>query len=257
VITARLTGGLGNQMFQYAAARRLALRHSTSVRLDLGWYNEQTRPFQLFELQVPDMEVIRTASPEEVPGLSVFQEPHYEFAPETLALPDNTYLCGYFESVRNFADAEAEIRREFQPRDLALIPRVSSRINALKNGRPLVGVHVRRGDLRVVNGGKYLVPAERIVEGTQYFSDAHFLVFSDEIDWCREHLQGPNISYSEFSTPLEDLFAMSLCDHHIIGNSSFAWWAAFLNRKTPKRVVETRTYAVVAYDNFPEGHWRE
>jgi hypothetical protein len=63
-------------------------------------------------------------------------------------------------------------------------------------------------------GGKYLLPVERILNAMGQFHGCDFLVFSDEADWCRKFIRGPEVAYSPFSTAIEDLFAMSICDHH-------------------------------------------
>lgn len=68
------------------------------------------------------------------------------------------------------------------------------------------------------------------------FRDADFLVFSDDMSWCRENVQGPGVFYSPFQTVLDDFFAMAHCDHNIVANSTFSWWAAWLN-SNPNRVV--------------------
>src|SRR5262249_43268992 len=157
-----------------------------------------------------------------------------------LDLPNNTYLSGYFESERNFIDVARHIRSEFRPRDGILIKCVKAEIqNIRRPQRPLVAVHVRRGDFQFFAGGKYLLPVERIFDGMSRFHDCDFLIFSDDLGWCRECIRGPDIIYSPFTTAIEDLFAMSICDHHVIGGSSFAWWATWLNPNPRKVIVGT------------------
>jgi hypothetical protein len=230
MIGIRLTGGLGNQMFQYAAARRLAIRHNTIVCLDLSWYDDpekaaatgqawRARPFQLTRLTISEPMIITAAdlaTEHQIVGHglhnwsrrfpTIYSEPDYTFRSQILDLPDNSYLSGHFESERNFADVADRIRFEFRPRDGILVERVEAAIQIMRGPhRPLVAVHVRRGDFRYFAGGKYLLPAERIIDAMGQFRGCDFLVFFDETDWCREYIRVPEVAYSPFSTAIEDL----------------------------------------------------
>jgi hypothetical protein len=270
MITVHLMGGLGNQMFQYAAARRLALVHNTEVCLDLRWYerpqeNGYPRPFELAQLAIPGPVIVDPNNfwgrvvrlrywaavqlrqrRKRVPG--VYFEPHYRFSPDILCLPNHTFIIGYFESERNFADAADQIRGEFQPRDGALVHRVKEAIASIRRpGRNLVSVHIRRGDLGLVAEGALLVPREKILGAMSWFQKKiDFIIFSDDMEWCRDNIRGEGIIYSPFDTVIEDLFAMSLCDHHIVGNSTLSWWGAWLN-PSPSKI------AVVPLDDFRSG----
>jgi hypothetical protein len=275
MITVRLMGGLGNQMFQYAAARRLALKHDTVVCLDLSWYDDPANlaaPFQLTKLAISEPAIVKRRGIRALrshvtwlvgktlqdwswrfPG--IYFEPHFSFRPEVLDLPNHTYLSGFFESVRYFADVANHIRSEFRPRDDILTKRVEAAVKIMR--RPhhaLVAVHVRRGDFRFAWGGKYLLPPEIILDGMSRFSDCEFLLCSDEIDWCRTFIRGSNVIYSPFSTAIEDLFAMSICDHHVIGLSTFGWWPAWLNSNPRKVVVGLTNEQILTHYAFPEDH---
>lgn len=135
-----------------------------------------------------------------------------------------------------------------------------NRLKELKNtGKELVSIHVRRGD--------YLLPHHHhfCILGLDYYNEAighfledieryHFVVFSNEIDWCKENLiEGDMITFVQpgaedygWSAPsesgIEDLILMSLCDHNIIGNSSYSWWAAFKNENKNKKVICPKNY---------------
>jgi hypothetical protein len=265
VITVRLTGGLGNQLFQYAAARSLALKHNTCVRVDTtaygSWFSsplERNRSFELTQLSLADpvvptgaalaaLQVKRTAaSALRLTGLYAspryFYETLWHFNPAVLALPDGAYLKGFFQSEKYFADIKDEIRREFRPRDPQAAIRVAERMRGLRRDRPLVSLHIRRGDYLRFKRGEMLEPLERIRQTMALFSDSDFLVFSDDLDWCRENLAGPEVLFSPFNTALDNLLAMTMCDHNIIAGSSFGWWGAWLNPNPRKRVVARATW---------------
>ena len=130
------------------------------------------------------------------------------------------------------------------------------------DGAPVVSLHVRRGDLAhaveklddrgLVYGGP--VGLEYINAAMRHFdATCHFLVFSDtvaDIEWCRQHIHGPHVHYSSGHTDMEDFALMSACDHHIIANSTFSWWAAWLDPKPGKRVIAPRQWG------FPDARFK-
>jgi hypothetical protein len=269
MIIVYLMGGLGNQMFQYAAARRLALVHNTNVGLDLRWYerpqeNGHPRPFELGQFAIPEPVIIdptnfrgrivrfRYWAAKQLrqrgmrfPG--VYFEPHHRFNPNILRLPNHTFLVGHFESECNFADVADQIWAEFQPRDRALVRGVKEAIASIRRpGRSLVSVHVRRGDLGLIANGALLIPRDKTLSAMNWFADSDFLVCSDDMEWCRANIKGEAVIYSPFQTTIEDLFAVSLCDHHVLSNSTFSWWGAWLNRNPGK-------IAVAPLDDFRTG----
>lgn len=263
VITVRLTGGLGNQMFQYAVARRLALKHGTRVRLDTSAYGswltgpaDANRRFELLCLRVEDplipdgarlatIQALRAAANQlrlrhmPIPRRYYFEPPHhYHFDARVLDLPDGSDLSGFLQSEKYFADVADHIRREFTPRDPLLAQNVARRVAQLRrSGRKLVSLHVRRGDYLKMRGGTNLLLPDYFTTAMARFEGCDFLVESDDLDWCRANVKGDNILYSPFETGFEALIAMTHCDSNIIANSSMSWWGAWLNPRPDKTVV--------------------
>lgn len=261
MITIRFTGGLGNQLFQYATARALAERHGTEVLGDLADYGVRfpvgsrrpkrpDRPFDLARLAPGRLKYAagwagylahRRAKPDWPKWLSLFGptyvEPHAaRFDPVVLDLPDGTALVGYFQSERYFSAIAGSLRRELRPADPMLSARVAAKVGALRRpGRELVSVHVRRGDYLEYDG--LVIEAERIRAAMARFPGSDFLVFSDDMAWCREALGGENVEFSGFQDALEDFYAMGLCDHHVIANSTFSWWAVWLATRGDTRRI--------------------
>jgi hypothetical protein len=297
MIITYLCGGLGNQMFQYAAARRLATHLGTELKLDLGEYRSGAdhrpqgltdfrRPLKLYELSVTepaateaelarfkdrfgttstrDRLVRRIRNYLERPQLlwpaSHVKERGYRFESLILELPDNTYLQGYWQSWRYFADIEPEIRTRFQIKDPSIAAGARIQIDRLRQlGGPVVALHVRRGDL--AHAVEKLKDSKKVYSGPlgleyirkaigRFGSDARFLVFSDtqvDIDWCRQNITADGLSpdrlhFSEGNTDLHDMSAMSQCDHNIIANSTFSWWSAWLNQTPGRRVIAPGTW---------------
>ena len=272
MVIVRLRGGLGNQLFQYAAGRRIALLGGAPLKLDLTAFELSTRSYRLNHYNI----VEEVASPAEIRRLSgvghegavarvcrhlnnrlhinkrsVLRERHYRFDPRFLRRLDNVYLDGYWQSEKYFKDIENTVREEFtlkQPPD-----GMNSAFLATVGHCESVSVHVRRGDY-VAN------PATNRVHGScdpDYYRRAadciaesvdkpHFFVFSDDPRWARSSLSfdGPvdYVDHNGEDTDYEDLRLMSRCKHHILANSTFSWWGAWLCHNPDKVVVAPRKW---------------
>ncbi len=299
MVIMNICGGLGNQMFQYAAGRRLAHHRHTELKLDLRGYRggSEVRPKELAAFQRPiklyDLSITAaTASDEEIFQLSDrfvrrstrdrlvrrvrkyvksnflwppshIVERQYRFEPHILDLPDNVFLDGYWQSWKYFSDIVPTIRLEFQMKDPAIANHAKNYLYQLRqqiNGSDLVSLHVRRGDLahavetlkkiEIVHGNP--VGLDYIFAAIRRFDEAtHFLVFSDtskDIQWCQENIRADwldpaRLHFSEGHTDLQDMALMSGCDHHIIANSTFSWWSAWLNNSPKRRVIAPRIWS--------------
>jgi len=258
LIIVTLIGGLGNQMFQYAAGRALALRRGVALELDDGWLRK-TQPnviARTYELDCFPIDAkVRTVYPRtRVRRVCEFlhlappvwrEQQDYRFDPRTLDLPGRIRLVGYWPSERYFADQEAQIRRDFE---LAEPSDERNQATAQKiQGTNAVAIHVRRGDYvdnpstksfhGLLSLDYYRTAVNRIIEEVR---DPHFFVFSDDPDWCRNNLEvGTETTYVDQNggRGASDLWLMSQCKHNIIANSSFSWWGAWLNRGREKIVI--------------------
>jgi hypothetical protein len=257
-------GGLGNQMFQYAAARRLAIKHDTDLVLDLSWFARQPRVDTPRQYELDPFPIVGRRTDEPVEGgrprqiLQAFMrasgpyrvvEQGPRFQPELLDAPDDTLLVGYWQSEKYFLDEEAQVRRDFAF-EAPVSPRARTLAESIDGSA--VSVHVRRGDyVSRIRTHEFhgLLPIEYYERAAAALSERvpkpHFLVFSDDPGWCRTNIKLPStttvVSHAE-STPYEDMLLMSLCRHHIIANSSFSWWAAWLSTSPEKVVVGPRAW---------------
>lgn len=252
MIVARVIGGLGNQLFQYAAARHLAEIHKTALRIDISefktWYKLRKYSLWAFNIQK------NFASLEEIPqeqesrghGLTrICEKQHFHFDNEILSLPDNIYLDGYWQSEKYFIDIEAIIRQEFTIKtpQVDKDKELASQMASCES----VSLHIRRGDY-VSNPSTNLsfgtCSLDYYLYSVQFFIQAlespHFFIFSDDMEWSRSNLGLPySITFVDHNGPdknYEDLRLMSQCKHHIIANSSFSWWGAWLGQY-PKKIV--------------------
>lgn len=255
MITVLCKGGLGNILFQYAAGRAVAVRTGASLCLDLGCYGHRRTPgiqdllrelacFRLeAELFVPSrLRKLVARLDKWRPGNGIYREAGFGYDPAVTKLGDGVRLDGYFQSQKYFGDIERQIRRELQFRKPFSGGSISA-IEKMIRDTNSVAVHVRRGDYlklplhNVCNENYY----SRSVE---YFRDAHceprFFVFSDDIRWCSSNMKGAEFTFVDINVPdqrLVEFQLMSSCRHNIISNSSFSWWAAWLNASPGKVVV--------------------
>jgi Glycosyl transferase family 11 len=258
-------GGLGNQMFQYAAARRLALRTGDELALDLGWFDHEGREWvtqRRFELGVFHLPARRVSFPpraieawERGGAARVLRFRRLRLAvlrnegagpadARVLAASRDVLLIGYWQSERYFADAADTIRADFAFRK----PPSQEYSQVLRSieSNSAVAVHVRRGDYasdsrtNAIHGT--LEPSyyrEAIARVAERVGALHVFVFSDDPDWAAEHLafEHPVTHVSRAgSHAVDELYLMTLCGHHVIANSSFSWWGAWLC-DTPNRIV--------------------
>jgi hypothetical protein len=289
MICVRLEGGLGNQLFQYAAARSLALRRHTDVLLDVSAYSQRTRRYTFRPLELMRWRVqARAATGEEMRSLKVarhlriasrlftgwlpYLEKQRRYERAFTDLPDKTYLIGYWQSPYYFSEHAETIANEIEP--LEPLSDESRTLAEQAGSRPSVAIHVRRGDYVTLKSAAafhgtlpvtyYSASIERLrsqVEG------AHFYVFSDEPDWCRanlrlEHREATFVDHNIGADAWQDLILMSHCLHHIIANSSFSWWGAWLADRrygtTRRKVIAPARWfagsAEATRDRFPS-HW--
>jgi hypothetical protein len=215
-------GHLGNELFQYAATKALSLHRG----VDCAFPRNKPDLHQIFNLHALSEPVMA------IPSSKWFEEPHFHFAPEFWDLPDWTLLSGYFQSEKYFAPYAEQIRQEFTFRDPVGWPRF----------KDWVSIHVRRGDYLTFPHHHPPCSVEYYRQAMAQFPGAHFIVFSDDIEWCRANLAGKDVEFSEGFSPDRDLQRMILCDHNIIANSSYSWWGAWLNPNPAKRVIFPRRW---------------
>jgi hypothetical protein len=261
MIVTRLTGGLGNQMFQYAAGRALALRLGVPLKLDISWFAEMStdtpREYMLHAFPIAAAEArheeIESVAYCKRPFLSkvlrrpkqrsayYIREPSFSYWPGFTALAAPAYLAGYWQQEQYFSDIADVIRRDFafppfnSPEAAELAAEIASSPDA-------VCVHIRRGDYVTspVTSQYHGVCAPAYYEkalqmlAAKLGSALRLFLFTDEPVWVREHFdtRGYPATVIDFpehqDKPWHDMHLMSLGAHHVIANSSFSWWGAWL-----------------------------
>jgi hypothetical protein len=263
-VATRILGGLGNQLFQYAAGRALAKRLDARLILDCTAMSGAARPFVLDRYPI-DAEIVRDAPGKphgrhlRLPGAigRRLSDAFHDRVPTTYRLDGHRfkifgekrwftydryfekltgsiYLNGYWQSYRYFENAADLIRHEIRPTgspsdaNRAWLARIES-ANA-------VCLHVRRGDYLHRKAGAPVICARCYYDGAlqhvrRFHGEPQIFVFSDDIAWCREAFAAPDIVFVDINGPddaVDDLRLMAGCRQHIIANSSLSWWGAWL-----------------------------
>lgn len=280
MVIVKMTGGLGNQMFQYAAGRSASLRNKTELVLDTSFYDvdsgKQSHEKQVLIKLFPKVKAMQLHSIDQnfladiqvenngsiMRGYNYTSsllgiKPIYKNVTETSFLtyePDFhkqkatiLYLNGDWQSENYFLDYELIIRNDFTfP---AIIPASLnySLLKAIQNTNS-VSVHVRRGDYlssttHQPTSAAYYTKAIEMMKSK--VSNPVFFVFSDDIAWCQHNLDMPNAQYVNHnfgSQSYIDMQLMSRCRHNVIANSSFSWWGAWLNNNPDKNVIAPKMW---------------
>ncbi len=253
-------------MFQYAAGRALAMRHDAELILDSSWIEgrgggvvTEARRYELgcFALDATLTPLGRVARvghsrfPSRRKRLSELVEPQFgQPCPALRQAPDNTYLRGYWQNTTYFADAEVLLREDFTFR-------AASDERVPDSPLPRVSMHVRRGDY-VSDSGVHsrmgTLEPDYYRRSTELIrsrvGDVQLLIVTDDPAWCGRHLRPLGNATLIAATRAESarwasiMQLMASCDHHVLANSSFSWWAAWLSRNATKIVVAPRPWVL-------------
>jgi hypothetical protein len=264
MIIARIRGGLGNQLFQYAAARSLAWKKNERLKLDLYTYStkSQVRSFGLDRFTI-DTEIATREEVHQFTGSNfltrfinkqenylrcpgVLAQPHYHFYEDFFRVPAPVYLSGYWQSEKYFKEFEPKLRAQLTLKNNLSDSSLRWKEKIQKDNS--VAVHLRRGDYSSKSNyhsffGTLSIDYYKraIHEIKNKIGDPKFFVFSDDIEWCKQNLtflsDAEFVSHDSIVNASEDLILMSLCEHQIIANSTFSWWGAWLNANENKIVI--------------------
>ena len=227
MIITKLTGGLGNQLFQYAHGKAHAIKNGASLGLDISWYKGRIDRAYMLDVFTIDAKIATMTD-------KIF----------TRLFSPRNYKVGDWQSEKYFKNITNIIRKEFTLKD-PLSPAHTILLNEIK-GKNAVSIHLRGGDY--VRGKKSsfhgTCSPEYYASATNYIhshiNSPHFFIFTDDISWAKNHIQFPEpytLVEADVQKPHEELALMSACKHTIIANSTFSWWGAWLNNNSQKIVI--------------------
>jgi len=250
MVISNLKGGLGNYLFQIAVGHSLAIDNNVEFTVD------QNRMMQVHSHWNTYSENIFRKVPV---GCNVPHKSYYKYESLTyLPIPysEGILIDGYYQSEKYWNGNENKILDLFSIDDNTL-RYLTMKFSDIVNGENTCSIHVRRGDFLKVNfynrlNMDYYNKAIDVVG-----RDKHFVIFSDDIYWCKDNFTNINATFIEGQKDFLDMYLMSLCKDNITANSTFSWWGSYLNMNPNKRVITPKTWFVHTHSNedVPPTSW--
>ena len=257
MIIARLAGGLGNQMFQYAFARTLSLRHNTPLKIDLSFLkNRNMGPnftYRNYELDIFNVVEDFNSTFE---NCIRFDEPHLNYSKEIVdninrQIDKDIMIDGYWQSVKYFEESKSVIKSDFTFKSLvddSSVDKIKLMLDDIRSTNSVM-LNIRRtdflnNDFHGVMGLDYINKSTELLESK--IDNPKYFIFSDDIEWCEENIKLNNMVIVDHSYK-GDRFSyylqlMKECKNFIIPNSSFAWWSAWLSDSPNKIVIAPKKW---------------
>jgi hypothetical protein len=268
MIGIKLAGGLGNQMFQYALGRALSEKTGLPLYLDIAWYyhipstdtqrtfdlncfdikgnifrSDDVSPFSFHRIKFLEKVMRKLSQKKLLPLKELFVEEKPGFDERVLAFNQKKYLDGYWQSPKYFQEIREILLKEFSLTDLN---EFDHKMISKMNDSQSVSIHIRRGDYvsneyaksvhLVCDRNYYDLALEKIKSIDR---DVKLFFFSDDPAWVKEEFGNLDIEVIEGNDdrPWVDMHLMSQCKHHIIANSSFSWWGAWLSEREGQTIA--------------------
>lgn len=254
MIISAIKWGMGNQLFQYAIGLSLANRHNVPLVLDITSYDEDSRrEFCLKYFKINNLLTDVSSTDEEL-VFDLYREPHFRWDKNFLQRPNFTYITGnwqsykYFEHIRPILLNNLQVRNEF-----------TAHLDIRSLGMhqcDSVSIHIRRTDY-AQHENLNMLPLSYYYKAINYFQQQTkkmmLYIFSDDVAWVCENflLDIDHVFVSDNYTKhnIEDFYLMQQCKYHIIANSTFSWWAAWLCNHQDKKVIAPLKWFKVAHED--------
>lgn len=230
-----LKGRLGNKLFQLATGISLAKENNTKISISDSSL-----------LNFLNINALVQPTPKD---FTLFTEPGFEF--NKIPYKPNIILNGYFQSEKYFDNNREDVLAQISLKDKYYKALINKYEELLKN-YTTISIHIRRTDYLALSD-HYInlnIDYYKAAIGKFKLKNTKFLIFSDDINWCKTRFIGDKFVYIENNLDIEDLFLMSLCNHNIIANSSFSWWGSYLNKFKDKKVIAPSKWFGEKYKNF-------
>ena len=263
-IRVKLTGGLGNQMFQFAAGYSIAKKNNIDLSLDLSWFKrrqlhngfELQRVFDIYSKVsfLNNQLSFKSINFNEILNkidktFYIFNEPHFHYTSNILNIPRRCFLKGYWQSELYFKDHSEDLKKIFN------LNRQLDKKNSLIASEIIhnnsISIHIRRGDFLLkknfdhyVDLSEYYLKA--IKESSKIFNNPKYFIFTDDPLWVTKNFitnySHTFVDLNHGTNSFLDMYLMSLCKSNILANSSFSWWGAWLNSKKDKIIYAPKNW---------------
>lgn len=244
MVSSSLMGRFGNVLFQISAGYSLSLKNNDEFILNLSEMEFSQHTVDLY-LKTVLRKINFTDKLLSIEN--IHREPHFNFSDITY-LP-NMKIHGYFQSEKYFQKHKKEIKNLFEI-DEETLSEIERKYSEILKKRTC-SIHVRRGDYLGLQQYHPLCDMTYFKEAMSKMpKGTKFLIFSDDINWCKENFVDDKFIFVEGNNEVTDLYLMSMCKHNIISNSSFSWWGAWLNKNKSKKVVAPKIWFGPSYSNM-------
>jgi hypothetical protein len=246
-------GRLGNQMFQFASTLGVAEKRKSNALFPVsncytvrnnGPIDPKTRMMTQVKCDLMDCFDIPSeyfVPLEKINPKGMYQESNMKFDPAVFDLPEDCDLFGYFQTEKYFSHMRGKLLDIFKFRwefEKIATDYWIREVVPFSGESEIVSIHVRRGDYTLYPDHHPTCSKEYYDLAISSFGEnSKFLVFSDDIEWCKNNFSGERFHFADTGSPYSDLKLMTMCRHHVNANSSFSWWGSWLNTKDGKRVV--------------------
>jgi hypothetical protein len=271
MIISKILGGLGNQMYQYAIAKSIAVKNNDSFKLDVSGFESYSLHngyrLNLFNIDgdvathedIVSLKGHSTVVHKVLKKLNIYKVDTF-YREKEITLFDkevfnysDLYLDGYWQNELYFQDIRDILLTEFTLKD-GISKSMISIQEQIENSES-VSIHVRRGDylnhpdVGVLDVDYYKRAVKLIAERVK---SPTFFVFSNDIQWCKDNFTFIDKCHflEEGGTELDDMTLMSKCSHNIIANSSFSWWGAWLNNKSNRIIIAPKKWMAINPNNY-------
>jgi hypothetical protein len=265
MVYVRISEGLGNQLFKYACAYAVAKKTNDKMEMDLSEFANGKRMFALDQMNITATDgkfasprtngklsraiakILRLAKMNwkgKCKTVSESKETYMHFAPYDFTYKKKIYIRGYWQNPKYFEHYKAELIKEFSPKDGCLSHQTIELQESLKKENS-VAVHIRRGDYckEWLLGEEYYMHAINCMKTK--VTNPHFYIFCEDYEYAKKFSSRvePCTIINEITefTDLEEFYLISSCKNQIIANSTFSWWAAYLNQN-PEAVIIAPLY---------------
>lgn len=236
-------GRLGNQMFQYSLLKSISKKNNFIFAIP----KQNHQLFECFDIKCKVYDIDKSAPL--LQKMKVYRENGFNYDNNVYRCGDDVNYVGNYQTEKYFNWLREEILHDFSFKKE--IKEASENIfNRFKKNKKIVSLHVRRGDYVNLQNFHPVCSIEYYENAMKHFNDCDVICFSDDIKWCEQNLKhlSKNILFCDSGSPYIDLCLMSMCDHNIIANSTFSWWAAWLNTNNGKIVVAPKKWFGPDYD---------
>jgi len=236
MVSTYLQGGLANFCFQIVAAYSLAIDNKDEAFFYEDIAHQGHNSINSYKDNIFKKINFKSGNP--TPSL-IFNEVGFEY--NKIPYQPNMFMVGYFQSEKYFKHNRESILDLFSINS-EIGHYIDEKYGYLLDSNSC-SLHVRRGDYLSLPDYHPVCTMDYYRNAIAEFSDdTRFLVFSDDIQWCKENFKGDNFHFIEGEKDYVDLYLMSLCNNNIIANSSFSWWGAWLNNTPNKKVIAPKQW---------------